>query len=146
MLRKFLLVAFMALVEPGSTVQLVSAQLICFGYVLLLVNMSPCVWLLATGRRFGDKRKAKTVSRLGLWSRCVGRYKKDEADFTNQARPPCRLPPASMRRVPLLVVANRAMRFRPDDHVCPCAGGPVAVCSGSARTSRSWSHSSWPWR
>ena len=41
MLRKFVLVAAMALVDPGSTVQLMSAQLICFGYVLALVNMSP---------------------------------------------------------------------------------------------------------
>ena len=47
MLRKFFLVAFMALVDAGSTVQLMSAQLICFGYVLLLVNMSPCVMVAA---------------------------------------------------------------------------------------------------
>ena len=43
MLRKFLLVAFMALVEPGTTVQLMAAQLICFSYVVALVNTSPCV-------------------------------------------------------------------------------------------------------
>ena len=43
MLRKFFLVAAMALVEPGSTVQLMSAQLICFSYVLALVYISPCV-------------------------------------------------------------------------------------------------------
>ena len=54
MLRKFILVAFMALVAPGSTVQLMSAQLVCFAFVVLLVLYKP--------------------------------YKKDEADFTNQAR------------------------------------------------------------
>ena len=41
MLRKFILVAFMALVAPGSTVQLMSAQLVCFAFVLLLVHSSP---------------------------------------------------------------------------------------------------------
>ena len=41
MLRKFILVAFMALVDPGSTVQLMSAQLVCFGYVLLIIGFSP---------------------------------------------------------------------------------------------------------
>ena len=53
MLRKFILVAAMALVEPGSTLQLVVAQLVCFVYVVVVLNWAP--------------------------------YKKDEADFTNQA-------------------------------------------------------------
>ena len=41
MLRKFILVAAMALFEPGSTVQLMVAQLICFGYVLTVVIFKP---------------------------------------------------------------------------------------------------------
>ena len=41
MLRKFVLVAAMALFEPGSTVQLMVAQLICFGYVLTVVILKP---------------------------------------------------------------------------------------------------------
>ena len=41
MWRKFILVSAMALVSPGSTVQLMTAQLVCFGYVVLVVNKAP---------------------------------------------------------------------------------------------------------
>ena len=53
MLRKFVLVAGLALVGSGTTTQLMLAQLVCFFYVLLVTQYAP--------------------------------YKKDEADFTNQA-------------------------------------------------------------
>ena len=53
MYRKFVLVAGLALFDPGSVTQLMLAQLVCFFYVVLVVNTAP--------------------------------YKKDEADFTNQA-------------------------------------------------------------
>ena len=55
MIRKFLLVAGLTLLEGGGTTQLLVAQLICFGYIVFLLNYSP--------------------------------YMKDDADFTNQARP-----------------------------------------------------------
>ena len=35
MMRKFILVAGLALVQPGSTTQLMLAQLVCFGYVIM---------------------------------------------------------------------------------------------------------------
>lgn len=39
--RKFLLVAGLALLESGSTTQLVVAQLVCFAYVVAIVNFAP---------------------------------------------------------------------------------------------------------
>ena len=41
LVRKFLLVAGLALVKPGSVTQLMLAQLVCFSYVVLVVNTSP---------------------------------------------------------------------------------------------------------
>ena len=41
MIRKFILVAGLALVDKGSTVQLMLAQLVCFFYVVLVVNYAP---------------------------------------------------------------------------------------------------------
>ena len=41
MLRKFILVAAMALVQPGSTTQLMIAQLVCLIYVVFVLNLAP---------------------------------------------------------------------------------------------------------
>ena len=41
MLRKFILVAGMALAEQGTTTQLMTAQLVCFAYVVLVVHTKP---------------------------------------------------------------------------------------------------------
>ena len=67
------------------------AQLVCFGYVVLVVNYAPYVRLLPKGvierRSFADWcSKNRHLAVLTLCLRRVGRYKKDEADFTNQAR------------------------------------------------------------
>ena len=41
MLRKFLLVAGLAVLEPGSTTQLMLAQLVCLGFLTLVLNWAP---------------------------------------------------------------------------------------------------------
>ena len=41
MIRKFLLVAGLALFEPGSTVQLMLAQLVCLAYLAAVLNLAP---------------------------------------------------------------------------------------------------------
>ena len=71
--RKFVLVAGLALFEPGSVTQLMLAQLVCFAYVVVVVNYAP--------------------------------YKKDDADFANQAGLVCSAPtpqiPAPRRKTHL---------------------------------------------
>ena len=41
MIRKFLLVAGLALFEPGSTVQLLLAQVVCLIYLAAVLNFAP---------------------------------------------------------------------------------------------------------
>ena len=41
MYRKFLLVAGLALLKPGSVTQLMAAQIVCFVYVITVVNYAP---------------------------------------------------------------------------------------------------------
>ena len=41
LIRKFLLVAGLALFEPGSTVQLMLAQLVCLAYLAAVLNLAP---------------------------------------------------------------------------------------------------------
>ena len=105
MLRKSILVAAMARFEPGSTLQLMVAQLICFTYVLFVVGFAP--------------------------------YKKDEADFTNQARRalaglPGRWPCPVVRVTPTVPAAATYMHYHGSLQVLLCVVHPASLLSQAA--------------